>query len=60
MKRNLNANAVFIYDFPAVYCVKKNTADTKVKHTNTLTKNNPFKKFLHFGTAIQQILLNKL
>jgi len=53
MKRNTNANAGLIYVFTAVYCVKTNTADTKAKHTITLTTKQSLKMFLHFGVPIE-------
>jgi len=48
MKRNANANAGLIYDFRAICCVRTNTADTKAKHTNILTKKKVFQKVPSF------------
>jgi hypothetical protein len=62
MKRNANTNVGLIYAFTAVCCVKTNTADTKAKHTNILTKKKNFQKvpsFWHLNIVdfTQQIVM---
>jgi hypothetical protein len=42
-----------MYDFTAVYFLKSNTADTKAKHTNTLTGKKIFQEVSSLCTPIE-------